>query len=90
MHDGIKLQSRKVIFQAKKNKKNELRSKMSQERLTHMSLMSIEHELLKSLSFEEIITDFARRKVRKRPFLNKETVLIKCIFFMKCVIYKVL
>ena len=41
---------------------------MSQERLTHMSLMSIEHELLSSLSFGEIITDFARRKVRKRPF----------------------
>ena len=54
-------------FSKLKRIKNELRSTMRQERLTYISLMSIEHELLSSLSFQELMEDFARRKIRKRP-----------------------
>uniref|UniRef100_A0A673NLW3 TTF-type domain-containing protein n=1 Tax=Sinocyclocheilus rhinocerous TaxID=307959 RepID=A0A673NLW3_9TELE len=46
--------------------KNELRTRMCQERLNSLSLMSIESELLKELSFDEVVDDFARRKTRKK------------------------
>jgi len=47
--------------------KEELRSTMSQKRLNSLSLMSIEHELLSSLDYENIIEDFANEKARKKP-----------------------
>ncbi len=47
--------------------KEELRSTMSQKRLNSLSLMSIEHELLSSLDYENIIEDFANKKARKKP-----------------------
>lgn len=46
--------------------KNELRTKMNQERLCWLSLMAIESELTKSLDFDDIIQEFAQRKVRRR------------------------
>lgn len=46
--------------------KNELRTKMKQERLSWLSLMAIESELTKSLDFDDIIQEFAQRKVRRR------------------------
>jgi len=42
--------------------KNELRTRMCQECLHSLSLMSIESELLKELSFDEVVDDFVRRK----------------------------
>jgi hypothetical protein len=45
--------------------KNHLRSSMGQERLSDLSILSIESEYVKSLSFETIINDFATAKCRK-------------------------
>ena len=47
--------------------KSEKRTCMVQSRLTCLSLMSIENELLKNLDCEEIIDRFARAKCRKNP-----------------------
>jgi len=38
---------------------------MDQERLSVLALMSIEHELLRSLDFTDTIEDFAVAKARK-------------------------
>ena len=51
----------------KRIKKNDLRATMGQGRLNHLSLMSIEHDILSNLDFNELIADFASRKCRKRP-----------------------
>ena len=45
--------------------KGELRSSMGQERLSMLALMSIEHELLRSLDFTDTIEEFALAKARK-------------------------
>lgn len=45
--------------------KGELRSSMGQERLSMFALMSIEHELLRSLDFTDTIEEFALAKARK-------------------------
>lgn len=47
--------------------KNELRTRMLQERLSSLSLMSIESDVLKELDFDEVINDFAHLKARKVP-----------------------
>uniref|UniRef100_H3A5Q3 TTF-type domain-containing protein n=1 Tax=Latimeria chalumnae TaxID=7897 RepID=H3A5Q3_LATCH len=47
--------------------KNRLRSTMHQERLNMLTLMSIEHEILRTIDFSDLINDFAERKARKRP-----------------------
>ena len=39
--------------------KNMLR--MTQERVTHLSLMSIEYDILRETDFHDLITDFAQR-----------------------------
>jgi len=39
--------------------KGDLRSSMGQERLSMLTLMSIEHELLRSLDFTDTIEEFA-------------------------------
>lgn len=44
--------------------KNELRSTMLQERLTSLSLMSIECDILNTIDFEDVINDFAHLKSR--------------------------
>ena len=51
-------------FSKLKRIKDDLRSTMGQERLTHLSLMSIEHGVLTNLDFDDLVTDFARRKFR--------------------------
>ena len=43
--------------------KNMLR--MTKERVTHLSLMSIEYDILRETDFDDLITDFAQRKGRK-------------------------
>ena len=45
--------------------KNYLRSTMSNHRLTNLAILSIEREYTESLDVEEIIKDFAIRKVRR-------------------------
>ena len=45
--------------------KNRLRTTMTNERVTHLSLMSIEYDILCETDFDDLITDFAQRKCRK-------------------------
>lgn len=46
--------------------KNRLRSTTTEDRLNHLMLLSIEHELADRLSFEKVINDFAAMKARKK------------------------
>lgn len=48
--------------------KTYLRSTMSQERLSGLAIMSINHEVGKSLSYDEMIDHFASRKSRRARF----------------------
>lgn len=52
-------------FSKLKRIKNEVRSCMGQQRLSLLSLMSIEHEILHSLNFTDLIDNFALRKARR-------------------------
>lgn len=52
-------------FSALKRIKNVLRSKMLDEKLNHLSIMSIESGLLRKLDFSDIISEFVKRKARK-------------------------
>ena len=45
--------------------KNRLRTTTTNERVTHLSLMSIEYDILRETDFDDLITDFAQRKGRK-------------------------
>ena len=45
--------------------KNRLRMTVTNERVTHLSLMSIEYDILRETDFDDLITDFAQRKGRK-------------------------
>lgn len=45
--------------------KNYCRSTMGQNRLSNLAILSIEHEIAKSLSYDSVIDDFATRKCRK-------------------------
>ena len=45
--------------------KNYLRSSMGQERLTSLSIVSIEYDVASSLNYDDIIDDFASSKARK-------------------------
>jgi hypothetical protein len=45
--------------------KNHLRSTMGQARLNYLSLLSIEHDLLKCVDVECIVNDFAHKKARR-------------------------
>ena len=48
--------------------KNELRTSMGQNRLSALSLMAIESDLVKELDFEDLVADFAKAKSRKKNF----------------------
>ena len=54
-------------FSKLKRIKDELRCCMAQNRLNLLSLMSIEKDILNSLSFTDTIHEFAMMKIRKRP-----------------------
>ena len=54
-------------FSVLKRVKNELRTTMSQTRLSALSLLAIEHELVSGLDFEDVIHQFAQSKSRKKP-----------------------
>lgn len=45
--------------------KNRLRSTMGQERLNHLTLMSIESDLVRKLDFSDLVKEFAVKKSRK-------------------------
>ena len=45
--------------------KNRLRTTMTNERVTNISLMSLEYDILRETDFDDLITDFAQRKGRK-------------------------
>ena len=53
-------------FSQLKRVKNELRTTMGQKRLSALSLMAIESELVKQMDYEDLLNDFASRKVRKK------------------------
>lgn len=48
--------------------KNRLRSTMHQDRLSHLTIMSIEYDILRALDFNVTIKEFALRKARRKPF----------------------
>lgn len=39
---------------------------MGDERLSHLTLMNIENDLLSSLNFDDLIDEFSNRKARKK------------------------
>ena len=41
---------------------------MGQKRLTSLSLMAIESDLVRELDFEDLISEFAMKKSRKKNF----------------------
>lgn len=55
-------------FSQLKRIKNELRATMSQEKLSALSIMCIESDKLRSISFDDVINDFAFGKSRKKLF----------------------
>jgi len=63
--NGDKLFWRTLIFKAKKNIKNDLRLTMYQYRLNRLTLMSLEHEVLRENELTELIDNFAKLKARK-------------------------
>ena len=54
-------------FSKLKRVKNEQRTSLGQDKLNHLTLLSIEHELLDELEVKDIIKKFALQKARKRP-----------------------
>ena len=52
-------------FSNLKYTKNRLRMTVTNEGVTHLSLMSIEYDILRERDFDDLITDFAQRKGRK-------------------------
>uniref|UniRef100_A0A8P4KG01 TTF-type domain-containing protein n=1 Tax=Dicentrarchus labrax TaxID=13489 RepID=A0A8P4KG01_DICLA len=48
--------------------KNRLRSSMQQDRVSHLTLMSIEHDILRDLDFKDIIRAFSLKKTRRKHF----------------------
>ncbi|KAK0148598.1 hypothetical protein N1851_011058 [Merluccius polli] len=48
--------------------KNRLRSTMQQDRLSHLTIMSIEYDILRALDFNVTIKEFAVRKARRKHF----------------------
>ena len=79
--------------------KNELRSSMPQQRLNHLSLMSIESELLRKQNFYELIHEFAWKKHATyyyslsvlhggknwERFRNPELMTAKTFSFLHCI-----
>jgi len=57
-------------FSKLKRIKNELRSTMRQDRLNRLTLMSLEHEVLREIELTELIDNFAKVKARKMPVFS--------------------
>ena len=56
-------------FSHLKRVKNEIPSTMLQDRLSNLSLLYIESELLRIIDFDDIVRSFASRKSRKVPIV---------------------
>jgi hypothetical protein len=54
-----------ISFSKMKLIKNYLRSTMGQQRLSSLSLLSVENYVMRQLPFDEIISEFAHNKCRK-------------------------
>lgn len=65
-------------FSTLKRIKNELRNTMVQERLNHLTLMNIEHDMLKEVDIGSVISKFAYIKSRK-VYLYNSFVLFNTI-----------
>jgi len=50
--------------------KNRLRTSMCHDRLSHLALMSIEADILREINFEDVVTDFAKKKALKVSLLK--------------------
>lgn len=55
-------------FSQLKRVKNPNRSVMLQERLDSLCILTIQADILRSINFEDVISDFAKMKCRKMPF----------------------
>jgi hypothetical protein len=53
-------------FSKLKSLKNYFRSKISQERLNGLAILSIEKKLLYEINLDAIVTDFASRNIRRK------------------------
>jgi len=49
--------------------KNRLRTSMCNDRLSHLALMSIEADILRQINFEDLVTEFAKKKAQKVSLL---------------------
>lgn len=64
----VSVASNERSFSKLKLIKTYLRNRTTQQRLTHLSIIHIEHEFASKLSFDDIIDSFASRKARKVKF----------------------
>ena len=64
----VTVASTKRSFSKLKLIKSYLRSTMSQERLSGLTILSIENEMLEELKYKNLISQFASQKVRKIYF----------------------
>ena len=55
--------------------KNHFRATMGQEKLSNLMMLSIENDFAKSLSYDEVIYNFASKKARKF-YLNWELFML--------------
>ena len=53
-------------FSGLKRIKNEQRATLGQEKLKSLAILFIEHTLLQTIDFEDLIEEFARQKARKK------------------------
>ena len=60
--------------------KNRLRTFMCNNRLSQLTLMSIEVNILRDLNFEGILTDFAKKKARKVSLLKNLSMTSRVYF----------
>jgi hypothetical protein len=56
--------------------KNYLRNTMGQEKLNAFAMLSIEHEVLESLCFDDIIEEFIHNKNRKKSFASSSSASV--------------
>ena len=67
--DGQQLRRRTFILKINTNK-NRLRTSMCNYRLSQLTLMSIEADIQREINFEDVVTDFAKKKTRKVSLLK--------------------
>lgn len=58
------------FFSVLKRVKTYQRSTTSDERLSHLMLMSVERSLVKSLALDDLVDDFAKLRMRRYPLLE--------------------